>query len=256
MFLKSLIFLVLYVFAFVKSQKQKDNNEGLLNQDEVNALTNRIEFISNFRHTPQEPKEGDVITISYDPPTAENAEAITGLVNYFTIAIGTGNGLSVDDQFFMESERLPIPTGPMTYQFQLPAQMENKKYCIVYTPYTQETDTSKPFIGDQIMESLYEIWFPITGSLEVGTGPATAENAITNPSSSQGGATQVSNTNQGNINQNTQGGYINQVSDNQFDQTTTDTTSQKMQDIEESGSVTIAPAFTAFIAIIFACIFI
>lgn len=262
MLVKSLFFLVLSVLAFAKPQTDEATEEALRNLD-VNALTNRIEFISNFHHSPMNPNEGDIITINYDPPTAQNAAAASGLVNYFTIAIGTGNGFMVDDQFFMESELLPIPTTPMTYKFQLPAQMENKKYCIVYTPYTDETATSKPMVGDQIMESLYETWFPIKGSLTEGSGPAFAENTITNASS--GGDRGVAQGNAGYANQgyadNSANGYANQAYGNDMNgydaqQVTTDTTTQQLQNTEENGSVNLTPAFTAFIAVLFACFFI
>jgi hypothetical protein len=238
------------VFAVAKPKDDADTEEALKNLD-VSKIENRIEFISNFHHYPEsDVKEGDIITINIEPPTAENAAAIKDLVNFFTIAIGTGNGFEVEDQFFMESERLPIPTAPMTYKFKLPDQMENKKYCIVYTPYADETAQEKPYVGDVPMESLYETWFPIKGSLEVGAGPATAENTITNDiSASQTGAdaaaagAQVDNA--------------NTQTQNVADQTTQQTNDNNAQQTnEKSSSITISPAITAFIAVLFACFFI
>ncbi|ORX52999.1 hypothetical protein BCR36DRAFT_582402 [Piromyces finnis] len=245
MFIKAFFFIVLSVLALAKPQTDKETEEALKNLN-VNEIPNRIEFISNFHHSPESNvKEGDIITINYEPPTPENAALASGLVNYFTIAIGTGNGFMVDDTFFMESERLPIPTSPMSYQFQLPAQMENKKYCIVYTPYTDQTATQKPMVGDQIMESLYETWFPIAGSLAVGSGPVTVENTIANNVS---------------VSQNGNAGSVGNFADNtnaQVQNGATETNGNAVEQTnEKSSSITISPAITAFIAVLFACFFI
>jgi len=238
MIVKALFFLVLAVLSFAHPQNDLD----------VNAIDNRIEFITNFHHQPaSNVKEGDILTITLEPPLQSNLAVVSELVKSFTIAIGTGSELSVDAQFFMESEHMPIPTGPMTYQFQLPAQMENKEYCIVYTPYSTENGNEKPMYNGQIMESLYEVWFPIQGSLAVGAGPKTATNTIAND---------VSVSTQGNVNQAPMDNTNAQVQ-NGADTAQTQTDAQaNAQTNEESSSITISPAITAFIAVLFACFFI
>jgi len=263
MLVKFLFFLVLSVLAFAKPQTDEETKEALKNLD-VNAIENRIEFISNFHHSPiSNVKEGDIITITLDPPTPENAAAVQGLVNSFSIAIGTGSGFVVNDQFFMESERLPIPTSSLTYKFQLPAQMENKEYCIVYTPYADSdpNNTDKPMIGGVPMESLYETWFPIQGSLEVGAGPESVPNTIANDFSvSQNLNNNAAGAPVDNVNaevQNNAATTNDNVDNTNADpnaQTTTDRSAAQTN--EKSGSSTISPTISAFIAILFACFFI
>ncbi|ORX86820.1 hypothetical protein BCR32DRAFT_28094 [Anaeromyces robustus] len=243
MLLKSLILLVLAVFAYALPQ---DDIEVDRPDVDVDSLSNRIEFVSNFSYEPKgNVKEGDVIVVSYNPPAEKDAAKVAELVKSFTIAIGTGTGTAVDNEYFMESERLPIPTGPSTYKFQLPAQMENKQYCIVYTPSTDAATDVRPTIGEEEMECLYETWFQIHGSLEVGAGPKHVDNLISQDAQA---TTQVGND------QNVQNPVDSQVDPNA--QQPVAAAESTVVGNEKSSSITISPAITAFIAVLFACFFI
>jgi hypothetical protein len=240
MFLKNFILLVLATLAFAYPQDDiKVDHPDV----DVSAIENRVEFITNYHHEPTNCKEGDLITITYDPPTDENAR---NLVSYFTIAIGTGTGTMVDNDFFMESDPIQIPNGKAEYKIQLPAQMEGKQYCIVYTPYA--ADGTKPVAsnGDP-MESLYETWFAIEGSLAEGTGEPSFKNTYDNSAPAQSAQTEATSA----------------TSANQGNAATTEREAQNANNSNaaaavnvNSGSITISPAITAFIAILFACFFI
>jgi len=246
MFVKTLFLLILAILAFAQPHPQKgddagkdaDNDAGSAANIDVNSLSNRIEFIKVIPHTPNQggDKEGDILTIKVNLPSQEIVQQAQELVKSFTIAIGTGSETMVDNEFFMESERFPYPpTNDFEYKFQLPAQMEDKKYCIVFTPFASEDGTDKPEINGVPMESLYESWFPIKGSLAEGAGPKTVENAAQNaPVSAQ--------VPQGN------------VEDGSSEGTQTDR-EVPGQDSNSSG-INISPAITAFIAVLFACFFI
>jgi len=240
MFFRTLFLLALAILAFARPEIEVDHPET-----DVNAIENRVEFISNFHHQPDGPiKEGDIITFTYDPPTPENAEKAKQLVKSFTIAIGTGSEKMVDDQFFIESERLPIPTATSTYKIQLPAKMEGKQYCIVYTPYstaTVEEGNTKPNYDNGVpLESLYETWFAIDGSLPVGSGPKTAENAFKN-NVATGAVSQDANADRAAV-----------------PAATSPVAAQPTQTAapNKSGSITQSPTITLFIAVLFACFFI
>jgi len=253
MFVKTLFLLILSILAFAQPQKNaaKAGAEGKETAAaaattgksdtpvvDVDALENRIAFVTFEQHT--QAAEGEILTITVNPPSPEEVAAASQLVKYFTIAIGTGNGMQVDNEFFMESEpfQYPIATG-FTYNFQLPAQMENKKYCIVYTPYDETGN--KPMINGVPMESLYETWFPISGSLKEGTGPKTAVNTAQNAPVNQGTAAQGAQGAEG-----TQGVQGTEQNGAQA----------PGQTDSSSSSITISPAITAFIAVLFACFFI
>jgi len=249
MFVKTLFLLILSILAFAQPQKNaekagegKGTDAATGKSDtpvvDVDALENRIAFVTFQQHT--QAAEGEVLTVTVNPPSPEEVAAASQLVKYFTIAIGTGNGLQVDNEFFMESEPFPYPiaTG-FTYNFQLPAQMENKKYCIVYTPYDETGN--KPLINGVPMESLYETWFPISGSLKEGTGPKSAVNTAQNAPVSQG--------NDATAAQGAQGAQGVQGTEQNGAQVPGQTDSS-------SSSITISPAITAFIAVLFACFFI
>jgi len=243
MFLKTFILLVFAVLALAYPQ---DSDIKVDHPDvDVNAIQNRVEFITNAHHEPVNAKEGDIITITYDPPT-EGADAARKLVSYFTIAIGTGTGTMVDDAFFMESEPLQIPTAKTEYKIKLPEQMEGKQYCIVYTPYAE--DGTKPLApnGDP-MESLYETWFAIEGSLAKGTGPENFKNTIDNSAPAQ--TAQTAQTGAAPATQST-------TTEGANNQEQADTSKSVPVNNVNSGSITISPAITAFIAILFACFFI
>jgi len=235
MFIKSFILLVLATLAFaIPGDEVKVDHPDV----DVEKIDNRIEFITNFKHQPVNSQEGGVITITYSPPT-KDAEKAKELVKSFSIAIGTGSDTIVDEQFFMESERLPIPTADSTYKIQLPDKMEKKQYCIVYTPYstaTVEEGNTKPVTEDGTpLESLYETWFAIDGSLEVGAGPKSFTNTFDNSAAAQN---QAQDQGQG------------QTADRSAGQTV------NSQAGSTNGSITISPAITLFIAVIFACFFI
>ncbi|KAG4103388.1 hypothetical protein H8356DRAFT_163209 [Neocallimastix lanati (nom. inval.)] len=232
MYIKSFILLVLATLAFALPEDEVKVDHPDV---DIEKIDNRIEFITNFQHQPVNNKEGGTITITYSPPT-KDAEKAKELVKSFSIAIGTGSDTNVDEEFFMESERLPIPTGDSTYIIQLPPQMEKKQYCIVYTPYstaTVEEGNAKPVTKDGTpLESLYETWFAIDGSLEVGTGPKNAVNSYDNSAAAQA---------------NTQGQGTDRSAEGQTVNTQAGST---------NGSITISPAITLFIAVVFACFFI
>lgn len=247
MFVRTLFLLALAIFAFARPKVEVDKPDV-----DVDAIENRIEFISNFHHEPEVVKEGDIITFTYDPPAPENAEKAKQLVKSFTIAIGTGTGTIVDDQFFIESERLPIPSGKTVYKIQLPAQMEAKQYCIVYTPYataTAEEGNTKPNADNGVpLESLYETWFAVEGSLEKGTGPKSVENKFQNNVAADGAAPAAGTAPAA-------GADRSVAAASQSAPVATQTT-QAATPNTVSGSITQSPAITLFIAVLFACFFI
>jgi len=245
MFVKTLFLLILSILAFAQPQKNAAKaGSGEVKETaatggksdtpvvDVDALENRIAFVTFEQHT--QAAEGEILTITVNPPAPDVVAAASQYVKYFTIAIGTGNGMNVDNDFFMESEPITYPiASSFTYNFQLPSQMENKKYCIVYTPFDESGQ--KPMINDVPMESLYETWFPISGSLQEGTGPKSAVNTAQNTPPTQG---------------------TEQAQGAQGAQGVEQTEAQTPQTDSQSSSITISPAITAFIAVLFACFFI
>lgn len=235
MFLKTFILLVLAALAIAYPQESKIKVDKP--DVDVDAIENRVVFLTNTHHEPENAAEGGQIVVTYDPPSADQDEVARSLVKSFTIAIGTGSGTAVDDKFFMESEKLPIPTASSKYVIQLPQQMEGKQYCIVFTPYAEDGVT-KPLAPNGVpMESLYETWFAIEGSLAEGTGPAEFTNTYDNSAAAQTTQTTTDRTAEqpaaaANTPQATPAANVN------------------------SGSITISPAITAFIAVLFACFFI
>lgn len=246
MFVKTLFLLILAILAFAQPHPQNGDagddtgNETVKKASDidVNSLSNRIEFLKVTPHTPNQggDKEGDILTIKVNLPSQENIQQAQELVKFFSIAIGTGSETMVDNDFFMESERFPYPPpNNFEYKFQLPQQMENKQYCIVYTPFAAENGDDKPVIDGVPMESLYEVWFPIKGSLAEGAGPKTVQNTAQNdPVSAQAP--------QGNMEGENGEGF-------------TSSREAEGQD-SNSSSIIISPAITAFIAVLFACFFI